>query len=274
MSLALIQECRNSEIEILPHYKQFIKLANLNDQGQGRISKINLPNHLKSTNGETVARTVRKYFNIQSISGERREVVEWIFDGFQEIIAPNYPVPFKIKKLLSGKLCEALYTGAGIDIDHRHFPYSLYDNEEFKNNIDNYQPLSRALNAKKREEKKKKIVSGYKFDNTHIGCAFATVRYHLKDEHTLYTIVNPFNGEYWSNPKKTLKEDRKLYRIYWNKFYVYFQETMSEEEFDSYFNNTIIPKINSLIKDEIYIQDTDTMLQKVMENINNLKVSQ
>jgi len=264
MSIELINECRNTRFNDLPYWKQFIKLVNLNDQGIGSISIDDLPNTLISNNGKTVTRTAENFFNIEYVK-ENRRTTRWNFTGFNNTIINNANIPLNIKNNLKKKPCVILHTYANVEVDHK-YAYNLYHNDNFRNNENNFQSFARVVNAKKREEKKKKETTGYKFDNTNIGLKFITAKYSLKYDKKLLSTENPYDGDYWTDPKITLAEDTKLYNKYYNKFYIYFQE-MPENEFESYFNEYFIPQINLLVTDEFYIQDIDLVVQEVMENL-------
>jgi hypothetical protein len=262
MSLNIIKHCRNSKIEDLFKWQQAIKIAGLNDQGCGYLHLDDLPNNISRGNGKTWARIAELHFKMLPIK-DGNVVIAYKFLGFEEK-PPRPKVPVHIKNKLRNRMCIFSATHANVEIDHKYsnspHEYEFYLNNDFKNEPQNYQPTTKVINCKKREEKKKRADTGYKFDNRLVNCAFSTTRYTLKDNAELITIHNPYDGEYWTDPIKTIREDYRYYTIYFNKFKKLNQKLSFQD-----FENIYLPKINSLIRDNLNINEINKITDIVFD---------
>jgi hypothetical protein len=260
MSLDLIEECRNSDLAALSKWKKAIKLAELDDSGFGYLLASDLPEELRTINGKTWARQAEKHFVIEYERGENNKVIAYDFRGFCS--NDDYcPAPDAIKKIINKQRCVVLGTHANVETDHKNRDH-FYDDLEFKNNIDHYQPFAKVVNAKKREEKRKREESGYKFDNTIVGCAFITAKFSLKDDESNYTKNDPYDGDFWTDPVKTQLLDRRLYAEY----FILCKESFPDLTF-FVFEKRIIPLINNTIKDNYNVQGIDKVFSFIKNKI-------
>jgi hypothetical protein len=276
MSLEIIVECRNTNLGELPNWKQAVKIADLDDRGRGYLNIEHLPSHLQPNNGKTWARETgaAKYFLMQKecmndchLTDPQSEcthkVVAYRFLGFNDLNGQRPPIPKNVSASIKSRLCSVMGTGASIECDHKYLQsgdrqYEYYANKNFARDETNYQPLNRACNAKKREEYKRREQTGYKFDNTLIGCIFCTAKDTLKYDATLYTMDNPYDGDFWTDARATRKMD-----AFWGLSYYNECKAQNANLTTMEFLQGIVPSINRIIRDELPIQNVEAVVAKL-----------
>lgn len=250
-----IEDLRHAKMKDLrTKNDQILKIANLTLDGKGSISREDLPKRLRTNNGGQV-RGLEPYFIIE------RRGDTWNFLGFREQTQSQFSVPQHIRALFKDGACVVLDTHSQVSIDHKYYPYTLYDNPDFNKDPNHYQPLHITLQNKKREDKKDRENTGYKPDNRKYGCAFSTTRYTLKDRTELYTTTCPYDGYYLTDPKETLRQDRQLYTDYYNALSAQ-NPNLSLETFEQHW----IPKINNAIREDKFIQNIHEVCEAIINN--------
>ena len=126
----------------------------------------------KSNNGCQWARKGSKLDNIyilkryhaNELGGKGNKVVAIQLQGFRDK-AENHSIPAEVRKALAGKPCVVLgIVSSEMEIDHKN---GKYDTEEYS--IDDFQPMTKAVNDAKREHCKKCNACGIRFDATILG---------------------------------------------------------------------------------------------------------
>lgn len=266
--IELVDKINNTNAEQLPIWQQWLKccLPYLDHNFCGSIKRdfINIDEQnkiFKDNNGMSVGpRTTNKYF-ILSIN-RNSAANEYVFSGVKQF-DKIYHIPLTIRKYYENIPC--VYTNiSNTQIDHKYdYCMEFYENEQFNENIDNYQPLIINLNDKKRELKKVRIDTGYKTDNTIFNCYFSTLRHKLKFDKNLYTMNDPYNGEFFTDIVKTIHEDRLLAIELFNKIHILVQDINFY-----FFKARIVPIINFLIKDQINIHEHQEIIEGVLQILN------
>jgi hypothetical protein len=270
MSKIIIEACRKKDLEDPKHWekkekwKKAIKLANLNDDGYGFLKAEDLPPDMQSNNGKTWARTAEKYFKITEIrknNGDKGAVSAYEFSGFHKKEKDEHAIPSNVRKYFKTKEknCLVLGTSHGVEIDHK-YPYYLYKDYNFKNDVSNYQYISPSVNTKKREECKKTEQSGVKYDNRKNCCFFRTAHGKGKYEKEKITLNSPYDGQYFTDVAETCLRDNELYFKYFQKL-----KPLSHDDFRKIY----IPLINQVIEDDFNVEDYDNVCCFVLEKIEN-----
>lgn len=250
--------------------KIFMLYGKLNSEGYGELKKTNIPNeylYIYNDNFQNgIGSGLRPLSREYGIKYCKNHSSSLSFLGIQ--IPENRPnIPLNVRRLIKNKPCAIIHSNSDLEIDHK-YRYSLYENDLFKNNENNYQPLNRSLNSKKREVYKERNKTRLKSNNILVNCAFATSKNNLKYEEEKYTTDNPFDGDFWTDPKETHKLDRRHY----TEYFLRFRDKINDLDYNL-FENFIIPIINKcLINDFINIEDYDVMVNNVMNYKKNEEI--
>lgn len=107
---------------------------------------------------------IMKRFHANELGGKGNKTIAFQLQGFKDI-AKNRSIPAEVKKALSGKPCVVLgVVTANMEIDHKN---GRYDQDEYT--IDDFQPMSKAVNDAKREHCKKCIATNCRFKASTLG---------------------------------------------------------------------------------------------------------
>lgn len=178
----------------------FLENVSINEDGYTDIifieDLITIDERFKSNNGCQWARKGSKLdnqynlkrFHANELGGSGNKVVAIQLQGFREK-AENHTIPANIRRYYTGKPC--VVTGiisSDMELDHKN---GKYDTEEYT--IDDFQPMSKAVNDAKREHCKKCNATGIRFDATLLGFP---VKYIEGNENS-----PSCKGCYWYDPR-------------------------------------------------------------------------
>ena len=128
-----------------------------------------------------------KRFSAKELGGKGNKTVAFQLQGFKDV-AKNRTIPIEVKKALKGKPCVVIGVVTNdMEIDHKN---GKYDQESYT--INDFQPMSKAVNDAKREHCKKCNSSGCRFKATVLGYP---IDFYEGDENSPSCI-----GCYWYDP--------------------------------------------------------------------------
>lgn len=105
-----------------------------------------------------------KRYHANELGGKGNKVVAIQLQGFREK-AENHAIPAEVRKALAGKPCCVLgVVTTDMEIDHKN---GKYNTEIYT--INDFQPMSKAVNDAKREHCKRCNTYGYRFDAKILG---------------------------------------------------------------------------------------------------------
>ena len=265
MQNKIIDEILNNSFDNLCNWKKAIKLSNIDKNGFGYLSieilNDNNLSYLIPTNGKTWERSAEKYFYIERV-GSGLNTKGWYINGLKNNKLITYSVPNNVKSLLKNQYCQIINTKSQLEIDHK-YEYMLYNNDDFNKNPKNYQKIHRVFNSKKREERINRDKTGYKYNNTNSGLAFITTKNNLKHNISDISLNNPYDGDFWTDPKETLKLDRQLYCMYYLKC---IKVGLVKENDFKFFEEHIVPKINKICTDSYSINSIDSIIEIILNS--------
>ena len=180
----------------------FLKHYPPNDQGVSEIAwvedLIKIDSRFKTNNGcdwarkgssldkkYIIKRFNAKEMNISDVAWNR--VVAIQLQGFKEKVE-NHSIPIEVRNALKGKPCVVLgVISSDMEIDHKN---GKYTSEQYS--LDDFQPMTKAVNDAKREHCKKCNTSQCRFDATVLGYPISYIK---GDKNS------PFcQGCYWYDP--------------------------------------------------------------------------
>lgn len=271
MSLDLLKEIRNKTLEELPDWKQFIKIANPDDNGVSEVVLVEslIENGLAFGNGGGWVRdasTIHKYFKVEKEKrGNRIYSLKLAgFAGEDALTIDNY-IPKPIRDLIKNQKCVISGTNSQVEVDHKIGAKKYQDPQDPRLKEESYyQPLCKALNNVKRENCKNCILSKVRpihpSSPNELPYIYGNSELKVKDGEKFAHNENPCNGCFWYNPKEFTIQSKVLLLKYKEKFNKHAKYT------DDWFVKEIVPKISEVIKTEkLSIED--------VENVSNFIIA-
>lgn len=188
----------------------FEEIAKPNDKGYSRAVSveelISIDSRFAMGNGGSWCRSdgqLGKKYNIKRIK-EKGKIVAVQLDGFNKQ-PKERAINKTIKKIINSQRCTVLDIGSNIECDHKNGKYNdRYMEDLSEQKIEDFQPLSKAVNVAKRQHCKKCNETGKRYDATRLGYVKPFINGDFDSKNC--------EGCYWHDPKlfnQTISKDYK-----------------------------------------------------------------